>query len=257
MTTRGLFANFVDKTLLFVVSGFLAIAIAGFFVRNVATILVVGVTVALSLTALLSLRLHKKQSSIDSKLIKECMVQFYLRDDAFCIDSIFSAIRVRYKNAILNGEFTMIGKIAIYAYLKPRPLSVEKFCDIFKQVPKGTRRVIILTANGTSTETRSFVGGLVLKPYVFTSSAVQTYLLLKKLHSLPIVEFKRKPARRTAKLFFCEALSPPAARRYLMTALLLVGSSFFMPASIYFLVVGSVCVVLSVLAAMDVGGKIK
>jgi len=257
LTTKNLFTNFVDKTLLFLVSGFLSIAVAGFFVRDTAIIIVVGITAALAITALVGLYQNKKLSSCDSKLIKTCMVQFYLKEDSFALDTVFSALKVRYKNAALVGNYVVINRIAVCPYLKPKPLSVENFCSIYKDAPKDINRIIVLTANSASPETKNFIASLELKPFVYISKPTQTYLLLKHLHSLPKTEFKPKPARRTIRLFFAEALSPPAARRYLMTAILLVGSSFFMPASIYFLVVGSLCVVLSVLAALDVGGKIK
>ena len=254
--TKSLFTNFVDKTLLFIVSGFLAIAVAAFFVRDLATIIVVGVTIGLSVTALVSIYQAKKISPCGAKQIKECMMQFYLNKDDFSLQTVLNALKVRYKNAAIDGDYILIDKVAVFAYLKPKALSVDGFCDIYKNAPKNINRIVVLTANGISNDAKNFVASINLKPYAFVSKPSQTYMFLKHLHALPMLEYKLKSNRRTIKLFFAEALSPPAARRYLMTAILLIGSSFFMPASIYFLVVGSLCVLLSVLAALDLGGKI-
>ena len=252
--TKSRISTSIDRVLSFFVTAFLGIAVAGFFVRDTATIIMVGATSALCITALIGLRGHKK-TGVDNKLIKQTMTQFYLKSDAFSFDAVLQALKSRYKTANTDGEYILVNHIAVYPYLKPKQLSVEQFCTIFKTAPEGIKRLVILTANGITNETQRFIAGLTLKPFIATTKPEQTYKLLKRLGHLPHIEFKPKPARRSIRVFAAQALSPPAARRYLMTALILIGSSFFMPASIYFLVVGSICVVLSILAALDVGGK--
>ena len=245
----------IDRLLLFLVTAFLGFAVASFFSRDSILIIMVGVTIALCLTSLVTLRRHKKQSGLDAKAIKLSMLQFFLKPTEFALDTVFNALKGRYKDAKVTGGYIVIKRVVVYPHLHPKQLTVEKFCDIYKNLPTGARRLIILTGNGISVEASRFIASTDFKTFVTVLKPDRVYTLLNRLSSLPHIEFNHKPARRTIRLFFKEALSPPVARRYLLTALLLIGSSFFMPASIYFIVVGSVCVVLSVLAALDVGSK--
>ncbi|MCL2847208.1 MAG: hypothetical protein FWE13_00455 [Firmicutes bacterium] len=255
MNTRT--STTIDKFLLFCVSGVLAIAIAGYFSRDTWLIALVSITSAFSITALVSFYKEKKNTKIKNKKVDLALMQFYFKDKQFAYDTIFNALSTRYK-CRNDVEFIIVNEtIAVYPYLVPKTLSFEKFCEILGNLPNDYKRLVIVTTKGKGSSFSKEMALLDLSIDVKVLSSEKTYNLLKQLDGLPKNEHNLKPNRRTAREFLVAALSPKAARRYLFTALLLIGSSFFMPISIYFMIVGGLCLLLAVLSKLNIIERIK
>jgi len=246
----------IDKLLLFLVSVFFAIAVAGYFIRDTLLIALVAITSALSVTALVGLYKDKKNKGTKQKEIELSLLQFYFKTKDFALDALCNALSRRYKCKIY-GEFIIINDIAIYPYLKPKALDLETFCSVFSKLLPSSKRLVVVTSKGKHPGLSKDIDMINLPFEVTFLSGEQTYTLLERLKGLPKIEYELKPARRTAKEFFKGALSPKVARRYLLTALLLIASSFFMPTSIYFMLFGAICLLLAVLSKINILDKVK
>jgi len=247
---------FADKMLLFVVTAFFGIAIAGYFSRHTPTILLVGLTTALSVVSLIKLNQARKKSAIVSKNLKEVLLQFYLAPQDVNRSAIAEALSSRY-TVENSGDYMLINGTAVYTYLNPAPLKFDEFCSIYAHRPHWAKKLIFLTAAGLTPETSRSVAAIALPTPVTFFSPEQLYILLQQLDALPQIVIPFKKNQRSLKEFLSHALSPRIARRYLLTALLLIGSSFFMPSSIYFMIIGSACIVLAILAKMDIAARFK
>jgi len=251
------FAVIFDRVLLFIVAGFFAIAIAGYFTRDLFTILVTGITSALCVSALLSLRASKKKSNIDKKALTEMMQQFYFKDEQFALDSTLTALSNRYKYTKIERGFVITNKLAIYPHLKPKTFRMIDFCEVFKKLPSDIKKLVVLCSLPPHIETKNIINGIELGVTVILATPEQSYRLFRRLNSLPKTEYKRKKSKQGIKSFVSLMFMPRTARRYLLTALLLIGSSFIMPASIYFIIVGALCLVFAILAKLDIAQRFR
>jgi len=247
----------IDRGLMFLVSAFFAIAIAGYFTRDTIMIALVALPLALSSTALVGFYKERKAKGLHSKTAELTMVQFYLKPKNFALDTVFNALQSRYK-CVKNGEFIIVNdSIAVCVSIPPSALRLEKFCAVFSKLPPATKRLVFITAKGRHSSLARDIAQIDLNVEIKVLSCEQTHILLDRLNSLPDINYNLKPARRSAKEFFVAALSPKASRRYLFTALLLIGSSFFMPTSIYFIIFGAICLLLAIISKIDVLGRLK
>ena len=235
----------VDRALLFLVMVFFSIAIAGYFSRDSFIIIVAGITAALSITALIGFKKNKK-AGIAANSVKEVMLQFYLNPKAFTQDTIFNALASRY-TVTKSDDFIMVKRVAIYPYLYPKSLNFVDFCQIFSTRPKSANRLILLTARGQESEVKEAIAALDLKINIDILHADEVYTLLEKLNGLPPIQYTAVKKRRGISTFFTAALQPINAKRYLLTAALLIGSSFFMPSSIHYIIIAAICITLAVL----------
>ena len=248
-------SHLIDRALLFLVTAFFSIAVTGYFSRDPVTIITAGITSALAITALIGM-LQTRKAEVNPKPVKETMLQFYLNPESFGYDTVFSALSRRYKPEPC-GKYIVVSRTAVYPYLAPKALTLAMFCEIFSGAPPDIKRLVILAAQGQDIETHKTVPLLPFEIPVTVLDGEQTYKLLECLGGLPEIKFKSKAGKRTFKQFFAHALSPKTSKRYLLTALLLIGSSFIMPSGVYYIIVAAVCIALSVLAKIDVAAKLR
>jgi len=249
----------IDKILLFFVSVVFAIAIAGYFSRDTLLISITAITLALSLTALVGFYKERKTGITPKKErdIELALLQFYLEPKVFAFDTVFSALNTRYNCKISNSnnnDFIVLNSTAVYTYLTPKQLDFAEFCTIYNSRPniESLKKLVIITAKGKHSSLARELSVLELDIAIEILSSEQTYNLLERLNALPPTKHKLKPTRLTAKEFLVGALSPKATRRYLLTSLLLISSSFFMPISIYFMIFGAICLLLAILSKINI-----
>ena len=241
----------VDKILLFLTAVFFTIAIAGFFSRDFLFISLVAITCALSVTALVSLKKEKKVS-INPKIIHEAMLQFYFKEKAFAFDTIKNALSIRYGVSV-DEQYIMLNNLtAVHVCISNTPLCFDRFCTIYRECPMAVKRLVIVTSVGANVDTQKLIAAIMLGIEVEIINGEMLYKMLDRLNALPVIDIRFKAARRTAREFLAYALSPKATRRYLFTALVLIGSSFFMPSSVYFLVFGALCLGLALLSKSNI-----
>ncbi|MCL2797456.1 MAG: hypothetical protein FWD58_05335 [Firmicutes bacterium] len=270
----------VDRVLLFLVSGFFAVAIVGYFSRNTAVILSAGFAGAVSVTALTGLlKSRRKSRSLTAGEFSDVMMQFYLMGAAGCFEAVLRALeRNRPKK---RDGYILAGKTAVFVEFYPEPLSLARLFQIYAEVnaeanaekPKNptngdggglpppyemykVRRVLVLTMAGATDEVLKTAPLLPGAP-VTVFGGERTCRLLRFLGGLPEVTLALKREKRSYRRFLSAALSGAACKRYLITALLLVGTSFIMPMPLYYLIAAAFLITLAVLAKMNVGKRLN
>ena len=248
-------SELIDRALLFLVTAFFSIAVAGYFSREPLVIITVGVSSALLVTALLGFLLKKRKPTISVKEVEETMLQFFLQGNEFCLDTVFHALQTRYEPE-KHTEYILVNQTAVYPFFSPEPLSFVQFCALYAKLNiAGIRRILILTAAGTDAQTAKTASLLPNPPVIFLNGE-QTFRLLQKLGGLPEIKIMLKSKKRSFKDFLIHALSPKTCKRYLFTAFLLIGSSFFMPSSLYYIVIAAICIVLTILSKLNIAARI-
>ncbi|MCL2375217.1 MAG: hypothetical protein FWC82_01670 [Firmicutes bacterium] len=245
----------IDRILLFIVSAFFGIAVAGYFSRNTAVILLSGLLSAFCITALCAIFGQKKRDKNIEQKVQEVMMQFFLKGRAFAFETVLEALKTRYAVNIEKG-FIIANRTAVAVKLLPEPLKFTELCRLYATRPNEIKRLLILTARGADNESKQVMGRLP-DCKVTVLGGEKVYRLLQSLEQLPAVSIKLIEKKRDWKGFFVRALEPKNARRYLFVALLLLFSSIFMPASIFYLVVAAVCLALAILCRVDVVKRVR
>jgi len=245
----------IDRILLFIVSAFFGIVVAGYFSRNTAVILLSGLLSAFCITALCTIFGQKKRDKNIEREVGEVMMQFFLKGKAFAFETVLEALKTRYAVTIEKG-FIVANRTAVAVRLLPEPLKFAELCRLYAARLDGVKRLLILTARGADNESKQ-VAGRLPDCKVTILNGEKVYRLLQSLEQLPAITIKLLDKKRNWKGFFVNALKPKNARRYLFVALLLLFSSIFMPASIFYLVVAAVCLALAILCRVDVVKRVK
>ncbi|MCL2061091.1 MAG: hypothetical protein FWH03_00495 [Firmicutes bacterium] len=248
-------SEIIDGILLFLVTAFFGIAFAGYFSRSTYVILAAGITAALAVTALVRLFRKRGAPLIKKRDYDEMWLHFFLSGETYCLEYMYNALHTRYAAEQREG-YLLVNKTAVFVHFKPEVFSFAQLCAIFARMrTEGIKRIAVLTAAGADREAKR-TAALLPESKFFIADGEQVYRILRRLDALPKIEIKLKSARLGFKEFLTRAVAPAAAKRYLFTALFLIGSSFIMPNSVYFIVVAAICIVLTVLAKIDIAKRL-
>jgi len=249
------FSDITDRILLFIVTMFFATAVAGFFSRDTVVILAAAFASAFCVTALIGLLRKNRRSDIPRREFEETMLQFFCQKEDFAFDTVFTALSKRYHAEKRDG-YILINRTAVYPRLSPAPLTLAWLYGIYAGRADNIKRIVILTAAGAERGVlpiAALLGGI----SVTVLGGDDSYRVLRKLNSLPEITVKLDKKKIKPKEFLLRALSPVSAKRYLFTALFLIGSSFILPNSIYYIAVAAICLGLAFLSKINLADKVK
>jgi hypothetical protein len=256
MLKRSRFSDITDTVLMFAVSLFFGCVVTGYFSRETAVILAAGLACAFSVTALAAVLKDRRKPDIGKQEYEETWLQFFAGGEDFGFDTVLSALTKRYQEAARARGAIVCGKTGVYLHLKPERLTVSRLFTCYADAKAaGYQKLVVLTAAGAESDAAR-TAKLLPEPSAAVLNGEETYRILRKLDGLPPVKFKLKKDKTGVKQFFLRAVSPVCTKRYLLTALFLVGSSFLLPQPVYYMAAAAVCLVLTLLSKIDLAGKI-
>lgn len=243
--------DFIDSILLFASLSILGFIVVGYFSRQTVVILISGFTFGLGCTFLINLFKDKKSLPAKKrKQLENSMNRFIYSGSDFCLNYFKTALSKKY-DIIVRNDFLIINRTAIFVYFKPQKLNLTAFSEFYGNAAEQASRILILTAYGADAQVLTTAAALEpIKTDIFSYEKV--YELLKWLNAvpqdLPIIKKKKS----TAKIFIMETFNKRKAKNYLFIALILLFSSMFMPFGIYYIVMGSVLICVSVLCQINI-----
>ncbi|MCL2234136.1 MAG: hypothetical protein FWC11_04540 [Firmicutes bacterium] len=251
----------IDGVLTFFVASFFSIAFIGYFSRDLSTMLIAGITCALSITALIMVFQKKRRDKTlkDNDEIKEILTQFIYNDEEFSKKFFHDAFLKRYASAEFDEEydFLKVQGTAVFFHFSPGEMNAITLGNFYKNARKKAKKILILSVDGLSDDAEA-LKKLLPDPELEILDGEKVFSLLNWLGAMPEKEIVlKKPKLTGLKYFFSQALKPKNARRYFFVAFVLMFSSFFMPHSVYYIIFASLCIVLGIASKIDVVDKIK
>lgn len=250
------FGNIVDGVLSKVAIFMLSFFWVRYYTTNLTNILFASVTITLCITALIGIlkKRKKKMSKAEIKNMNEVFNQFIFNDTQFAIDTFHSALKQKhpeikkYNNMILIK--TKKQTTAFFPYLTASKLTTQEFTKMYSSsVRRKCDAIVIATIEGAETKLKQSME--YLEKNITVLNGEKVYKLLKSLESLPEIKIKLEK-KRSFFLIFSKALSKDKTRKYIFIAIVLLISSYFVRYSIYYIVIASICIVLSLLCYIDI-----
>lgn len=251
---KSMIINFIDSLAMFTLIFILAFVLIGYAAKGSVATVAAALTASLAVTAILLNRGKSKKNAIDSG-IKAVLDQFTYNDESFHYKTVKNALAKRY-NVTDKKKFLLVNGTAVFVELYPDKLTSSRLSRLYGTARTKADRIVILTQSGATIDAIKLTDTLP-KPRIDVFDGEKTYKLLKWLDSLPEVKVVVKKEKSRFGDVIKAALSPPRARHYFTTALLLIVWSLVFPRSIYYIVAASVLIALGVMSLIDVVERVR
>lgn len=247
-------SSIIDTALLFIVTTFFTALLIGYATSNAIVIICSAVAVGLVVTKVSNIRHSKKDSNIDKNHFTQTLMQFYLKGSDYTTSCFYNALKTRY-NCNQKDGYLQVNNTAVFIKLTNSNFSFDDFCSAYSLVGDKYKRIVII-ATDFDKMCFTYSKSIASTRFKFIN-ADTSYKLLFSLDALPPIEIEfTKENSALIKLFIKNALVSANCKKYLLTALLLVFSSLFMPSPLFYMIVSAICIALTVLSKLNIGQKI-
>lgn len=247
-------ARFLDSLLSKVAIWLLAAVWSSYYLDKWYLVVVAATAVMLCVSALIKHFSSKKyRTRAEQKHVDEVMAQFIYGGDDFALDFFQKAIGAKYQT-VREGNRLLVKGTAVFVRFTLDKLPPAELARMYAARGEA-KRLLILTAEGADGKTAALAAALPQKITVLDRD--KTYALMKSLGQEPEIKIVLKKQKGSFRRILSGVISPARAKGYLIASIVLVVSSYFMPFSIYYLVIASVSAVLALLSRLDIVRRIK
>lgn len=174
-------------------------------------------------------------------------LEFCIRGNEYIVKLLLSAIK---NTKIENGcNYVLLENCAIIADFKFSALGISDMCSICNLAKKLERKSIFVITKGI--DRKAFQIANIENVQVKTIKIKEVYKFLKKHDSLP--DLKRVRQKPSLSLIFQTVLSRQNFKNYAFSGVVLTLVSFITPLKLYYLILGSVSVLLALLCLTPLG----
>lgn len=223
-----------------------------YFVKN----LVLAIFLSIFITILIEIFSHfvklkintQKQVSINEKnKIEEITNSLIYSPTNKVINYFFNLAKSKH-NATKKTKYIEVNyencNIILYPIFKLDELSPQNIIDIYNSIKTKNVKRIIVCANTYSIKARNIISSL-NKEIVLLDSKQTYFELIKKYGIYPeIIEFKSR-GKHTFSELVSYALNKKRTKGYFYSSLLILFCSFFVPYSLYYVIMSSILLVLA------------
>lgn len=230
-----------------------------YFVRNLALSLIASISVSAIVYFIISFFSRKKKTKAGLKLKeKEDAENMFL--SLACennpIDFFEDLARKKHENITKHKTYLVIThpekvKTILYINLSFESLNIAKFMDIYAKVKKEKATKIVITCFQVEKTVLSFVSSFKEK-FLFLDQ-YDTYQRLYKFYdTFPEITKRYSTAKKLVfKDFLAIAFNKKKTKGYLFSAFILILSSLFIPATIYYCIIASLLVVFALISQFN------
>jgi len=217
---------------------------AFFLFENLAASLIFSV--AFTVVAIVSARyISKKKNKPYSA--DRLALEFCIRGNDYIVKLLLSAIK---NDKIENGcNYILLENSAIIADFKFSALTISDMCSICNLAKKLERKSVFVITKGI--DRKAFQIANIENVRVRTIKIKEVYRFLKKHDSLP--DLKRVKQKPSISLIVQTVLSRQNFKNYAFSGAVLTLVSFITPLKVYYLILGSISVLLALLCLTPLG----
>lgn len=150
------------------------------------------------------------------------------------------------------SKYVLINKqIVLSPNIKSRQLEIDELIDLYNQINKKNINKIIILCNNFNPNIEKILNNFDTKTIVLDFN--QTYnLLLKKYNMFPKITIKSDAkAKSTFKQILSSAFDKKKTRGYVVSAMFIIFSSFFVSFRVYYLIVATILLIFALLCQFE------
>lgn len=219
------------------------------------SILLAGV-ISVLLILLFNFLSSKKQAKNNIKLKEKKYAQdvkdtFILMKQKNVVEFFYELAKSKHEAEIFSKYVLINNQIILFPNIKSRQLEIDELIDLYNQINKKNIKKIIVLCNNFNSNIEKILNNFDTKTIVLDFS--QTYnLLLKKYNMFPKITIKPEvKAKNSLKQIVISAFDKKKTRGYVVSAMFIIFSSFFVSFRVYYLIVATILLILALLCQFE------
>lgn len=246
--------NLIDLMLTFVLSFIFFIVFFSYFLDGMTLIFMCSFSVSLIICALIRLRHEKSdknKGNIDTS--DKVLTQFIYNDETFAFDFTKKALQKKFNlKVITRKDYFIVGTTAVFVKLNLEVITHAQVANMYAKTRKFAKKIIVLSIKGADKEAKATIATLP-PPTINIFDGNKSVRFFAWLGLLPNIDIKLDVKNKVNfKRILKSFVERKKARRYFFVATILLVWSLLVPKNLFYIVVASICLVLTLLCFIDI-----
>ncbi len=226
-----------------------------YFINNIWLSLVVTIICTILIDLSINIIRNKKQKKKsvlkeEDEKIQQYINTFIFSEDSYSINFFYELAKLKHQ-AQKKSKFIEIfhtnKKIILFPYFIYRDFNTDDLVLIYNQIKKETSTRLVICTNKVDSNTIKLAQKLPLEIYVLDGNQIYEKLLTKYNYFPPLTKLKSE-AKLEFKDLISYALNKKRTKGYFIASVVLLLSSFFVPYKIYYVIMSTILLVLSLIS---------
>ena len=226
-----------------------------YFIDNLWISLVVTIIFTLLIDIILNFFKNKKQKKKNIHQEEETKIQQYINtfifsEDSFSVNFFYELAKIKHQAQKKNKYIEIINsnkKIILFPYFMYRDFNTDDLVLVYSKTKSETPTRLIICTNTVDNNAIKLAQKLPLEIYILDASQVYEKLL-KEYNHYPCLTKLKSETKLGFKDLISYALNKKRTKGYFIASVILLLSSFFVPYKIYYIVMATLLLVLSLVS---------